>query len=205
MTRAAGPSGTADIIPGQHACALYMQTDDRADALLPYLSAGMRQGETCFAYVGDPDPSQVVSGLDALAPSSSLTTGQLSIDAAGGPRNAPGRRDVTKIVSGWSEQIDRSAEEGHRTARLAVDASWWGSHITSADELIWYEFELSRLTARDTRSILCLYDLSGPRADRVLDIIKVHPTVYFGGLAIPNPYHLSTDDYLGHRPAGEPS
>jgi hypothetical protein len=192
--------GTGAIATGEHVCALYTRPGQRIDAMLPYVSEGLRAGSKCIAYVGDPTPAELVDGLDAdLDPAGRISSGQLEVGGAEDTFFTPGEFDVDNLLTFWQARIAEGTAAGFDTVRLTADAAWWGPQLPDGDALIQYESELNRLVGQGPQSILCLYDLSEATGAFVLDILKVHPKVFLGTLEIPNPYYLTPDEFLATR------
>jgi hypothetical protein len=174
---------------------MYMSHSDRASALLPYLAAGLANGDRCCAFVGDPDISQVVGGLQGTSdPDAAMASGQLEIGTSDGTDFRARDSGVAQVVAFWRARIAASQTNGFARTRLTADAAWWALQLPGPDALIEYESELNRLVGGASDSVLCLYDLSLVSGSWVLDVIKVHPTVFFCGLEISNPYYVTPDE-----------
>jgi hypothetical protein len=46
---------------------------------------------------------------------------------------------------------------------------------------------------------LCLYELDRFGGDVLVDVLKTHPKVLFGGMILDNPYYLAPDEFLAAR------
>lgn len=174
---------------------MYAGHDNRFDAMADYLAAGLQAGDKCAVFVPDETPDELIKRLGE-AGARAVDDQQLEAGGADQTFFAPDQFDTDKMLAFWRERIASSTAGGYRAIRLTADGAWWGPQLPGGAELIRYESELNRLASDGPQSILCVYDLTTLSGAFVLDVLRVHAKIYFCGIAVPNPYYLTPDDYL---------
>jgi hypothetical protein len=194
--------GTGNIAAGEHVCALIAGDEQRLDAMGDFVAEGLRTASKCIAFVGDPTPDALVDRLGQdLDVDGLIGSGQLEVGGADHAFFQPDEFDVDNMLAFWQQRVQDGCQNSFETVRLTAEAAWWGPQLPGGDALIRYESELNRLANDGPQSILCVYDIATASGAFVLDILKVHPRVFFCGHEMPNPYYLRPEEYLALRTA----
>jgi len=166
---------------------LYRGPTERDDLLLPFLSAGLDAGQTCFAAVNEPDPASLRRYSEEDVP------GKLILRTSDEPIFDPDSFHVERIVAFWEKTVTAElAEEGVDFVRLSAEATWWLTQVPALDDLMLYEGRLKDFASRHPQSILCLYDIEALGAGVVFSAMKLHPRIWLSGLVLDNPFYELT-------------
>jgi hypothetical protein len=180
-------AGAVELAPGTHMCCMYRGPNERDDLLLPFLSAGLDAGQTCFAAVNDPDPIRLRGYDEEDLP------GKLILRTSDEPIFDPDSFNVESIIAFWEKTVtDELAEDGVDFVRLSAEATWWLTQVPAIDDLMRYEDQLKDFASRHPQSILCLYDIEALGSGVVFAAMKLHPRIWLSGLVLDNPFYELT-------------
>jgi hypothetical protein len=192
LTARARWDGTAGS--GDHLCGLYRGEGQRDEIMLPYLRAGLVNGDQCLCLIDRTDPAVIRDRLSADA--SAVDAPQLDIRSASDVYLANGDFVVEEMIGFLDETaVAVSAIEGDRRFRAAGEMSWATGSSRNFEQFFTYESELNRMTSEHAPALLCLFDLDdldGPALDNVL---RTHPMIVYAHGVIDNPYYRNPDDY----------
>jgi hypothetical protein len=193
LTARARWDGTAGS--GDHLCGLYRGEGQRDEIMLPYLRAGLVNGDQCLCLIDRTDPAVIRDRLSADA--SAVDAPQLDIRSASDVYLANGDFVVEEMIGFLDETaVAVSAIEGDRRFRATGEMSWATGSSRNFEKFFTYESELNRMTSAHAPALLCLFDLDdldGPALDNVL---RTHPMIVYAHGVIDNPYYRNPDDYL---------
>jgi hypothetical protein len=192
LTARARWDGTAGS--GDHLCGLYRGEGQRDEIMLPYLRAGLVNGDQCLCLIDRTDPAVIRDRLSADA--SAVDAPQLDIRSASDVYLANGDFVVEEMIGFLDETaVAVSAIEGDRRFRATGEMSWATGSSRNFEQFFTYESELNRMTSAHAPALLCLFDLDdldGPALDNVL---RTHPMIVYAHGVIDNPYYRNPDDY----------
>ena len=183
----------------EHLCLIYHTEEEQLAAALPFLRAGLERGERCLYIAGENGPPAVV---DALRKSGTdidryLQSGALIIADKRETYLNHGRFDPDL----WIRFLFRATHEegagkfsGVRT--LLGEMTWAIGEDTAPDSLIEYEAKLNNYVRNHDVRVLCQYNQNRFSPELILDIIRTHPVVVYGGIICQNPYYVPADELL---------
>jgi hypothetical protein len=193
LTARARWDGTAGS--GDHLCGLYHGETQRDEIMMPYLRAGLVNGDQCLCLIDRTDPAVIRDRLSADA--SAVNDSQLDIRSAIDVYLTNGDFVAEEMIGFLDETaVAVAAIEGGRRFRATGEMSWATGNPRTFQQFFTYESELNRMTSAHAPALLCLFDLDdldGPALDNVL---KTHPTIIYAHGVIDNPYYRSPDDNL---------
>jgi len=71
--------------------------------------------------------------------------------------------------------------------------------MPGVEDFVGYEARLNHFLPRYPQVVLCLYELDRFSGEVLVDVLKTHPKVLFGGMVLDNPYYLAPDEFLATR------
>ena len=183
----------------EHLCLLYATKEEQFAAAVPFLRAGLERGERCL-YIADENGAAAV--MDALRKGGtdvdrSLRHRALMIADKQETYLRHGRFDPDlwiRFLSQATHEEGAGKFSGVRT--LLGEMTWALGEDTAPDSLIEYEAKLSYYVRDHDVRILCQYNLNRFSPQLILDIIRTHPVVVYGGIICPNPYYVPPEELL---------
>ncbi|NMH96196.1 MEDS domain-containing protein [Pseudonocardia acidicola] len=184
--------GGAPLSVHDHVCAFFRGDDERDRLLLPFLTDGLRAGETCLCLTAEGQSAQLVqrvadSGTDvgrlaAVEPSEThLLSGSFQSDR------------MLELLDAWSVRV--FAGDDDRRARIAGDMTWIRPLIRPSflAELLRYEAEVTTWLAGHSLIAVCLYEMGSLGGDALMALTKCHSKVWLDGQVIGNPYRYAPE------------
>jgi MEDS: MEthanogen/methylotroph, DcmR Sensory domain len=196
------PIGIPDVqlSPGDHICAFYPGRAERDEILPPYLSKGLQVGDKCVCVVDAADTESVLASLGAAVDLASCQDRrQLDVLNSQETYLSGGRFSTEAMLDFWDRSMGGAVASGFRFARSVGDMTWATRQMPGVDELVAYEARLNQFLPRYPQVVLCLYELDRFNGEVLVDVLKTHPKVLFGGMVIDNPYYLAPDEFLATR------
>lgn len=186
--------------PGDHVCVCYVGDDERDAILLPFLEAGLRDGDRCLAVVDVPEPATVLERLDpALDPAGCVAGRQLQLWGSAETYLRAGRFSSDWMAEFWAEQVRAAGLDGYELVRVVAEMSWLARTDLERRQLVEHEAWAHRFAAGQGMVLLSLYDLDVLGSGILIDLLRTHPRVLLGNLVLENPHYLSAGEFAGAR------
>jgi hypothetical protein len=191
---ATAPNGRLDIAAGDHICAITAGQAERDAVVGSFLGDGLTAGDKCLLGLADPDPWEVVAGIDGAGGLGGYRDSQqLELLGSDDTKFRPAEFSIPHMFDFWGEVIGKSVGQGYQFTRLSAEAAWWGPQLPGDEALIEYESALNTFNTAHPVAILCLYDSGQCSGSLIMDVIKTHPRTLLNGLVFDNPYYLDPD------------
>jgi hypothetical protein len=187
---------TAPVHPGTHVCQIYSEDAERSDALLRFLSAGLRSGEStaCFS-------ESVTEGeLDEWFAREGLS---LAVERAAGrfvsaPTRATyfqdGRFDPDRMLDLLTRFHEGSIAAGRPAARVIGEMSPEIGTIPGGSRLLEYESRVNHLLRDHPVTAVCQYDARRFDGATIMDVLTVHPMTVVRGAVVLNPFYVPPEE-----------
>jgi two-component system, chemotaxis family, sensor kinase Cph1 len=183
---------------GEHLCSVHADTGEMLTQVVPYLKAGLLNGERCIYVADENSPETLINALRSWGVNAELemNRGRLVFWTRQNYRQ-PGAFDLNIMLGFVRNTLDKALADGHNGIRLAVEMSWTINNGVSDDDLVRWEDFLNTISFPGSKvSFLCQYNsrlLSSPLLTKA---IHVHPVVVIGQTICPNRYHRSATEVL---------
>ncbi len=196
--------GGVDLQPGDHLCGFYFGEAERDVLLLPYLTAGLRDGDKCLGVVDSTKPARVLARLsEAIGDvdvAACLASKQLELWPSEGTYLRSGDFEPDAMMAFWEAHVAAATGEGgYGFARVVGEMSWLARVGLDRKRLLYYESSAHRFAPRYPQSLLCLYDMSKLGSGILFDLLKTHPKLLLGGLVLENPHYLTPEELATQR------
>jgi PAS domain S-box-containing protein len=185
-----------------HLCVIYETQQEQLSSALPFIRIGLERGEKCV-YIADANTA------DNLI--SAMREHGINVDAAINQRRLtitnksiyPHQNDFDpdrwiKIIE---EVIRDSKSAGFLVLRLMGEMTWITGIDPRPERLIEFEAKFNHLAHNHDLLGICHYDGRVFQPEVILDILRTHPTVVYGGYICENPYYVPPDEFLHPRRA----
>ncbi|MFQ3573516.1 MAG: MEDS domain-containing protein, partial [Thermodesulfovibrionales bacterium] len=181
----------------EHLCLIYKTEDEWKDTVIPYISAGLENGEKCIYIVDEHTAKDIRTylegfGVDVRAFEDS---GQLSIRHQGDSYTIGNIFDPDRVIELLKIETQKSIQEGYKALRVTGEMSWTLKDVIGSDRIFEYEKRVnSELFAHYPCIGLCQYNMSIFPSDVIKGVILSHPFLIYGGRVCRNFYHFSPDE-----------
>lgn len=186
------------LVEGDHVCGFYYGEEERDALLLPFLRAGLEDGDKCVAVVDSTAPDEVLERIGATP--DDVASGQMELYASEETYLLTGAFDPDHMIAFWENRARVISEEGRfSSVRLLGEMSWLERVPPTRESVVRYETWADDFVGRYPQTVLCLYDLRKLGSGVLMDLLKTHPKLLLGGLVIENPHHISADEFTAGR------
>jgi len=187
--------------PGDHICALYRREKERDEIVIPFLQAGLRDGEKCICVIDStPRPRVLASFGQGFDVDACIASRQLDLLSAGESYLRSGAFSTDGMLDFWHDSFGAVLSGGRfGFIRATGEMPWALRDLPEREDFFRYEAALNRVAPRYPTVILCLYDLNHFGGGIVMDLLKTHPKLLIGGQVVENPYYLTPDEFLTSR------
>ena len=184
--------------PGVHACQIYNSDEEREEALLQFILAGLKSGErvTCFSEKVDDRIFTKYLEQYGVCFKDVHEEGRLSYARTGDVYFDNGYFDPDRMLKLLEDYYKDSLEQNYNNTRVIGEMTAAIQNIPGGERLLEYESRVSMLLERCPVTAVCQYDANSFDGALVMDILKVHPFMIMKGRVVSNPFYLKPEEYL---------
>lgn len=192
-----GIPGVDQIPPGTHFCALYSGSRERDDLLFPFLSKGLRDGDTCVCYIDGLEHSVVRARAVGEAGVADPPPERFDVRTASEVYLRSGAFSIDHMTSVLSDNVQKVVAEGSGVLRVTGEMPWPGVVLQphGADDFFLYEAALNDVVDRKPAIFMCMYELPRFGLDMLVAVLKNHPVVLLDRTVLDNPHFLTRAEY----------
>jgi signal transduction histidine kinase/ActR/RegA family two-component response regulator len=193
------------IQPGEHLCLVYENGAEQLAAAVPFLRAGLAQGERCVYIADERTTEDVAQALAAggVNVSGECARGALRLLTGRETYLRSGRFDPRRMIEFLGEAVEEALAGGFAGLRATGEMTWaLGPEIT-ADCLTEYEALLNDFFPKQRALGLCQYSRSRFPPAVLREVLRTHPVAVLGSRACRNPYYEPPRMVLGQQSAAE--
>jgi hypothetical protein len=186
---------------GEHLCSVYSGTAEMLGQVVPYIKAGLLNGEQCIYVSDECSKETIIEGLNfwGVDVSRHITKSQLVFWTRHDYRQ-PGTFHLDTMLLFVQRTLQHALDEGHSGIRLAVEMSWTiNNGITDDDLILWEDFINTISFPGSQVSFLCQYNRRLLPSPLIGKAIHVHPVVVAGQDICPNMYCRPAIEVLQNR------
>ena len=181
-----------------HICSIYNTKEEQFSVIVPFIKIGLERGEKCIYAVNDNTAHEVqvamqTGGIDT---DSALKSGALSILNRQEFFLKQGPFEPDWMIQFLKETTDSAKSEGFNALRLAAEMTWLFGVEKGAERLSDYESKINSFFPENDIVAICQYDRMQFLPETILNIIRTHPIVVYGGVVCKNFYYVPPDEYL---------
>lgn len=188
----------AQLKQGEHLCSVYAESGEMLTQVIPYIKAGLLNGERCIYVIDENKKELLVQALKFWGVDADLemTKGQLLFWTRHEYRQ-PGAFDLKTMLNFVNRNLQQTLVDGHTGIRLGVEMSWTVNSGLSDEDLVQWEDFINTISFPNSKvSFLCQYNRRLLPSDLIAKAVHVHPVVVLGQDICPNRYYRSATEVL---------
>ncbi|WP_447986990.1 MEDS domain-containing protein [Nitrospira sp. Nam74] len=173
---------------GEHLCSVYGDTGELLTQAVPYLKAGLRNGERCVYVADQHSPETIVQALKfwGVDADHEMNTGRLMFWTRHEYRQ-PGFFDLNTMLNFVTRTLHQAQVDGHTGIRLAVEMTWTVNNDIHDDDLVRWEDFINTISFPGSKiSFICQYNRHLLPSPLIARAVQVHPVVILGEEICPN-------------------
>jgi len=182
----------------EHLCVIYETREQQVGVAVPFLRIGLARGEKCL-YVADENTASSIldamreQGVDVDTP---VEKGMLAVSNKEREYLRNGHFDPDEMILYLAGNVREAKAAGFPAFRFAGEMTWALGGDLGADHLIQYEARLNHFLSEYDAVCLCQYNDKRFSPTTILQVLRTHPLVIYGGHICKNPYYVPPDEFL---------
>jgi signal transduction histidine kinase len=188
-----------EIGPHAHLALIYESKEEEFAAAVPAIQIGIARGERCVYMADDTSTHDVIDALrdGGIDVDAALESGSLTVATRGETTLKGGDFEPETLLRFWSEAADAATAAGFSGLRVVAEMTWALHGDPGAERLIEFEAKVNDLVRTHPIVGICQYNRALFTPEAILNVIRVHPLVFFRGLVCRNPYYVPPQEFLG--------
>jgi PAS domain S-box-containing protein len=185
--------------PHDHFCSIYESPEEHYAVAIPFMQIGLDRGEKCIyiaddGTVGDVREAMHAEGIDV---DRAIASNALVLSTKEQAYLEHGSFHPDWMFSFWKEATELAMSEGFSALRATGETEWVLRGGRGLERWMEYESRLTHTLSENNCSALCQYNRHLFPPELILDVIRTHPTVVYGGTVCRNLYYVPPDEFLG--------
>jgi PAS domain S-box-containing protein len=195
-----------NLKPHDHLCLIYESKEEWRDAVIPFISIGLKKAEKCIYIVDTSTADEIRRYLseDGIDAASAEKSGQLSILHHTEAYNIGGSFDPDRMIAMLISETEKAISEGYHALRVTGEMTWvFGGHAGS-EKFLEYEAKLNRdFFPKYPCLAICQYDRWKFNPEIIKGVIMTHPLIIRGSRIYRNFYYILPEEFLRQKFAEE--
>jgi PAS domain S-box-containing protein len=180
--------GLEEVSRHDHLCLLYEEEGELVTPVVGFLQKGLSLGERCvYMNAGEETLERVLRNAVSGQKHDIGALMLLSVDECW---LKGGSFDPGRVLQLMDSLCTGAGRDGFKAVRIICDMGWAGGDSERGRLLSELELAFNRFTADNAATILCLYKRSQFKAERMLELAKIHPHLVLNGKICTNPLFL---------------
>ncbi len=185
--------------PHDHLCSIYESPQEHYAVAVPFIRIGLDRGEKCIyiaddGTVGDVRQAMQSEGIDVERATASKALVLATKEQA---YLKHGSFHPDWMFTFWKKATQLAMSEGFSAVRATGETEWVLRGGRGLERWMEYESRLTHTLSESNCSALCQYNRRLFPPELLLDVIRTHPMVVYGGTVCRNLYHVPPDEFLG--------
>jgi PAS domain S-box-containing protein len=175
-----------------HACLFYRGAEELHSALVPYLRIGLSRGEKCLLVCGKAAGMEILAGLrrKGVDIGSALARGAALVTQGPATHARKWEFDPDALIAFFRSSARLAGSEKFAGLRLCVDMAFAFGKNAPRERRVEYQTKLHAFLADQKSLCLCLFGMDDFPAGTLLDALRAHPHVLYGGTEVENFYFI---------------
>ncbi|MEA3212738.1 MAG: hypothetical protein QOE70_5795 [Chthoniobacter sp.] len=190
----------------EHLALIYESKEEQFAAAIPAIRIGIERGEKCVYVADDNTSDDVVDALreEGIDVDAAIKSGSLTVATRQDTTLKEGRLEPDKLIRFWADAADAATAAGFSGLRIVAEMTWALHGDPGTERLIEFEAMMNDLVRSHPIVGICQYHRRRFSPEVILNVIRVHPLVFFDGLVCRNPYYIPPQEFLApHRAESE--
>src|SRR5437867_11023105 len=185
--------------PHDHFCSIYENREEHYGVAIAFMQIGLDRGEKCIYIadddtVGDVRQAMQSEGIDVERATASKALVLATKEQA---YLKHGSFHPDWMLTFWKKATQLGMSEGFSAVRATGETEWVLRGGRGLERWMEYESRLTHTLSESNCSALCQYNRRLFPPELLLDVIRTHPMVVYGGTVCRNLYHVPPDEFLG--------
>ena len=192
------PFAGSQLNENHHVCAFFNSDDEAYRVLLPFIKGGFECGDKVVHVINPDQRSGHLRRLTAagIDPTAAEQSGQFELRTNKETYLRDGRFDQDRMLGAFEQLASGNAKGRFRRSRIVCQMDWAAEGQSHIENLVEFESREKEVWQRHDDAVICVYELAKSAGDTVIDIMRTHPIIIFGGILQRNPFYVTPEQFL---------
>ena len=155
-----GGASIERVQPGDHACLVFTDSEERLDIVAAFVRDGLRDGQKVICLTEAISQTALTEELArrGLKIGEAAGNGQLYVGDSGRFFVPHGSFNAERTIGALREQLASAGREGYQGLRITSDMCWATRPVDGLADLPTYELQLTALLTAENATAVCQYD-----------------------------------------------
>jgi len=181
-----------------HLCLIYDSPADQLAAAIPFIRLGLERNEQCI-YIVDDNTAQVVLNAmreHGINSNSTLKSSALIIAHKQETYLKEGFFDPDLMIDYLAKVTEAAKASGFSALRVTGEMTWALGSDPGVEKLMEYEAKLNHFFSDNDALAICQYNRNRFSSEVIMNVIRTHPLVIYGGFVCKNFYYVPPEEFL---------
>jgi PAS domain S-box-containing protein len=185
--------------PHDHFCSIYESPQEHYAVAIPFIRIGLDRGEKCIYIADDGAVEDVRQAMqsEGIDVDSAIASKALVLATKDQTYLKHGSFHPDWMFTFWKETTELAMGEGFSALRATGETEWVLRGSRGLERWMEYESRLTHTLSESNCSALCQYNRRLFPPEVILDVIRTHPTIVYGGTVCRNLYFVPPEEFLG--------
>src|SRR2546430_8681890 len=185
--------------PHDHLCSIYETPQEHYAVAIPFIRIGLDRGEKCIYIADDGTVGDVRQAMQSerIDVDRAIASKSLVLATKEQAYLEHGSFHPDWMFTFWKKATQSAMSEGFSALRATGAMEWVLRGGRGLERWMEYESRLTHTLSESNCSALCQYNRRLFPPELLLDVIRTHPMVVYGGTVCRNLYHVPPDEFLG--------
>src|SRR5258707_2598407 len=185
--------------PHDHFCSILESPEEHYAVAIPFIRIGLDRGEKCIYIADDGTVGDVREAMqsDGIDVDRATASNALVLATKEQAYLEHGSFHPDWMFTFWKEATQSAMSEGFSALRATGETEWVLRGGRGLERWMEYESRLTHTLSENNCSALCQYNRRLFPPELILDVIRTHPVVVYGGTVCRNLYYVPPDEFLG--------
>jgi PAS domain S-box-containing protein len=185
--------------PHGHFCSIYESPQEHYAVAAPFIRIGLDRGEKCIYIADDGTVDDVRRAIhcEGVDVDRAIESKALVLSTKEQAYLEHGSFQPEWMFTFWKDATERAMGEGFSALRATGETEWVLRGGRGLERWMEYESKLTHTLSEHNCSALCQYNRRLFPPELILDVIRTHPMVVYGGTVCRNLYYVPPDEFLG--------
>lgn len=183
-----------------HLCMICETQEEQLSAAVPFIKIGLERGEKCI-YIADATTAAALMDVmreKGINVDFAVRQGRLTI-TNGDIYPYHDGFDPDRMIEWWEEAASTAESAGFSALRVAGEMTCVTGLDPRPERPTEYEAKLNQFVLDHDALAICQYDRRLFPPEVILNILRTHPVVIYGGCVCENPYDVTPEEFLSPR------
>jgi PAS domain S-box-containing protein len=185
--------------PHDHFCSIYESPQEHYAVAIPFIRIGLERGEKCIYIADDGAVEDVRQAMqsEGIDVEREISSKALVLATKDQTYLKHGAFHPDWMFTFWKETTELAMSEGFSALRATGETEWVLRGGRGLERWMEYESRLTHTLSESKCSALCQYNRRLFPPEVILDVIRTHPTIVYGGTVCRNLYYVPPEEFLG--------